>query len=553
MLKQKLLHIIFFNLILLVYSYNILAQDIKKDITIVKAYQPVVQDFSKINLMPVFADTATLVPSFQYSIQSQKANVDFKPRPVPLAKMAPETVPTLLNNFITMGIGNPWSPLVDAGFSTGRSKQTNVGLYLHHESAKGKVFIENTKNKIDAPFSQSYIDLYGRRIFKKSVLTGNLNYNSERFNYYGITNASRELYRPDSMIQHFQTGKFKINFYSLNTDSNRLIYSANSNFIYFTDKNNHNITSVQFNAEAGKMFKEFYIGSNVDYKTFVSGGTNDSSYNSLFTWRPYLVKSKNEWQLKAGLNITSDKNDSATTLYVFPFVSFEFVILPRVLKAYLSYDGWVESNNYYHLTLSNPYIKPGTFGQTTSCNASVTATLSGSLSNEITYSLTGNYQQIKNKMFFVNLVDSPFYNKFIPVYDNVELMQFFLDIDYKMNRKLNLKIQSNYKHFSMLKQKQPWGIPLFELKGVLQYNMHDKIFSNSTVGFLSNRYAIQPLTGESKSLNAIFYLNQKIEYRYTSKFYVFVEVKNLTATRYHYWSQYNHYRFQFMGGFTYLF
>jgi len=124
MIRKVFFLLIIYNLsIILIYS-----QDIKKDITIVKPYQPTIQDFYKINLMPSFSDTSYMSPQFNYLIKSVKIDVPYQPKNIPIAKIAPESTTSLLNNYLKLGIGNPNSPYAEVSFTNGRDKNTHTAF-----------------------------------------------------------------------------------------------------------------------------------------------------------------------------------------------------------------------------------------------------------------------------------------------------------------------------------------------------------------------------------------------------------------------------------------
>jgi hypothetical protein len=540
-------------LILVFISKPLTAQDIKKDITIVKPYQPSVQEFYKINLMPIFNDTINLNPQFSYNINTVKVMAPYNPRPIAMATIAPETVPTLFNNYMILGIGNPWAPNIEASFNNGRSKNSAIGVTLSHQSAKGSVRVDNTNSKIDAPYSNNSVDIYGKYLLKKSALNGDISYTSNKYYFYGITAPSHPYYKKDTFDQYLQKGRASITFKSLSNDSSHIIYDTKFNYHFLADNFGNYENYAGFSAEGGKMLKTFYAGANISNYYYASSGNNDSSKYNLFTLRPYLIKAKNEWKLQGGLNISSDKDLTGNTLYVFPFAKFDFTILPQVLKISLSYDGYVRQNSYSKLIAENPFVKPGTFARNSSCNSSIDATISGSLSNEIQYSLAVDYQNIKNQIFFTNTVDSPFYNMFEPVYDDVELINVSTAVNFQINEKTNLNLTANYNYFDMLRQKKPWGVPIFNVSGFLTYNLHNKIISTTQLYIIGPRYSINPTSRSVETLKAFVDLNEKIEYRYTGKFSIFLEIKNLTATKYEYWNQYASYRFQLQGGIIFLF
>ena len=157
-------------LIMILVVHSSFSQELKKDVTVVKSYQPVIFDANKINFMPVFKDTVAVIPHFEYSIYPVQLNTVFRPRPMSAAKMAQEPLPVLNNNYLKLGIGNHLATVAELNISNSRSKENSYGLILKHHGIDGKVVLDNDK-KADAPFAFNEAAFYGKHIFKESELS----------------------------------------------------------------------------------------------------------------------------------------------------------------------------------------------------------------------------------------------------------------------------------------------------------------------------------------------------------------------------------------------
>jgi len=124
---------------------------------------------------------------------------------------------------------------------------------------------------------------------------------------------------------------------------------------------------------------------------------------------------------------------------------------------------------------------------------------------------------------------------------------------FKAFEKIDLSLAASFNNYSMMKQAQPWNLPIFDASAVIRYNIQNKIISTTNIFLIGQRYARNPITGKTITLNTFADINETIEYRYTKLFSIFLQIKNLTASKYQYWNQYSSYRFQIMGGITYIF
>jgi len=248
MIKNCKIKIFLITLIAFLLSVNKSAycQEINKEVTVVKAYKPEVKDATKINQMPEFNDTLAIIPKFEYSISSVKLNTPFTPRPVNAAKMIADPLTSLHTSYIKLGYGNYFTPLAELSISSQRSKENSFDIYLKHQSAKGTVTLDNNE-KVDAPYSNSEAILWGKHIFKKSVLSGNAGYFGDKSAFYGYNsnnpNVSTINFNINDNLQTYQGGNFALGFESLETDSTKLNYNLNQ--LQRPKKNNRSLLPLQ--------------------------------------------------------------------------------------------------------------------------------------------------------------------------------------------------------------------------------------------------------------------------------------------------------------------
>jgi hypothetical protein len=162
-----------------------------------------------------------------------------------------------------------------------------------------------------------------------------------------------------------------------------------------------------------------------------------------------------------------------------------------------------------------------------------------------------SYSEIDNQYFFINDTINRLANKFLVLYDNVELLKFSAGLDLRPSKHLFVSAKADYSIYSMTKLAEPWQMPAFESIISAKYSLRDKIILTADLFAMGSRYARDPQTGGSIALNPFADFNLGAEYRYTKILSLFIQFKNITSTKYSYWNQYPLYRFQVMGGFTY--
>lgn len=398
-------------------------QDIKKDVTVVKPYQPTVSDATKINQLPIFNDTVSFAPKFNYSIASVHMNTTFQPRTISAAKMAPEPLTFLYNNYLKLGLGNRLETLAELSIASNRSKKNSYGLLFKHHAANGDVRLEENNKKVDAPYADNEITLYGRHIFKESVLSGNVGYLGNKVAFYGYYPKLDTTLNKNDILQYYQGGKFNLTLESLETDSAHLYYKFSGGYNYISDNFKNAENQVALNGQAGKQYNEYYLGAEFQYNYFMPGANNDSVHNAVITLKPYISKSKGDWRFHIGIDATNDNTEKGNTFHPYLDANLEFAVVKSVLNAFIGYNGYLEINNLASIASVNPFIFPGLRLKNTNHKTHIFGGLKGNATTDIYYSAQASYSEIDDQYFFVN-DSSVLSNKFFAVPDDIELVGF---------------------------------------------------------------------------------------------------------------------------------
>ncbi len=540
---------IFIFSIFLLFALEVIGQDIKKDVTVVKPYQPTIPDANKINQLPVFNDTVSVAPKFNYSIATVQMNTTFQPRIINAAKMAPEPLKFLYNNYLKLGLGNRLETLAELSIASNRSKKNSYGIFFKHHAANGEVKLENEK-RVDAPYADNEITFYGRHIFKKSVLSGNVGYLGNKVAFYGYNPKLDTALNKNNILQLYQGGKFNLSSESLETDSTHFYYKFSGGYNYISDNFKNAENQISLNGKGGEQYNEYYVGAELHYDYFMPGANNDTIHDAIITLKPYLSKSKGDWRFHIGIDATNDNTEKGNTFHPYLDANLDFVVVKSVLNAFLGFNGYLETNNLASVASINPFIEPGLHLKNTNHKTHIFGGLKGNATSDIYYSAQASYSEIDDQYFFIN-DSSILSNKFLAVYDNIELLQFSTEFDIKASEKLSILARGNYYIYSMSGQTEPWQMPNLDATITLKYNLRNKIILNTDICTVGRRYARDPKTGDPILMNPFFDFNLGIEYRYTKILSLFLQFKNLTATRYLIWNQYPAYRFQVMAGLTY--
>ncbi|UCG26914.1 MAG: hypothetical protein JSV24_08005, partial [Bacteroidales bacterium] len=404
---------------------------IRKEVRVVKPYEPSLSDAYKINLLPVLDDTVQFIPEYNYSIAPTSFSPEYRLRPIRPARMLGEPLPKLYNSLLKLGFGSYWTPFAEVNINSLRSKDYSIGAFGKHMSSQGKVLLENDR-EVFGGYGNSEISLYGKKIFSETILSGELGMRSDQAYYYGYDTendsiADTSLVKKD-IKQSFLLLSGKVRVQSGHSDSTRFRYDLGFRYDYFSDKYKMVEHGFLLDGRFSKLIGRQYLGGDLLAQYIDKSEGIDSSFNAFLKVAPWFMKRKEQWRLKAGINLSFDITDGNTVPHFYPQAELQFRVIENLLLAYIGVDGKLEMNNYRVVATENPYIIPGLNVKNTDYNMIVYGGFAGNISSETSFRIRASYSLVDDMHFFVNDTSDILRNKFHVEYDDVELKSLYGEI-----------------------------------------------------------------------------------------------------------------------------
>ncbi len=543
----------FFMLPLLTYTEAFSQTPIKKEVEVVKPYEPVVSDANKINILPKINDTVTIKPTVQYSIVPTMINTEYQVNPINAAKMLSMPLPKLYNSYLKLGFGNYTTPLAEVYINSLRSKKYSAGFFFRHQSSAGKVTLDNNA-KVNAGYSGTSGELFGKKFFKSSYLYGSGAVSENSVFRYGYNPKLDTVLEKGDIRQNFLLVKLNTGLRSTHSDSSKLSYNVNFGYNFFQDRTKHNENNVDINGQFSKRYENKMLGLNASYDLLKPNALLDSTKNSnsLFMLNPWVGLSSPDYRLKLGLNICFENQDNAFSLRLYPDAEFQFIAVKDVIIPFLGLTGAVKNHSYRDIANENPFIRPDLKVRNSNLKLNFYGGLKGNLGPKASYVLKFDYSSLDNQYFFVNDTSSVLRNQFTVAYTSVDIFTEHIELNYDVSEHLSLGLKTNFYQYTLVTEQQAWHRPSYDMALSAKYNLRNKILVDFDILGLGKRYAKeynpQPMT---KELPSVLDFNLGIEYRYTKILSVWLRFNNFTAAKYYAWDQYPSQRFNLMAGFTY--
>lgn len=554
-----------FLLIIVLFLAVVMVQAQNQEVTIIAPYQPSISDAVKINAQPVMPDTTIALPPMSYSITSRVAATGFEITPVKPALIDINVPHQLHRNFLRAGFGNYTTPSFELFTNSLNSGKYAIGFHARHLSSAG-----NIDDVATSGFSHNNVSIYASRYLRKLVINGKLDYQHDVVHYYGFQPSDDTLHpiADDELRQRYSMvgGDF-----SLGTIKRR---GGNKNFdadVHFYHLNNLNETSelnigtkANFNSQTQFLnfvkSQELGIDLTLDYyhnaDSLIAGNALATSLT------PYIRLHMGYLQLRLGVT-GALAADSASKFYVYPDIRADYQVIPDFLTFYAAVSGGLHRNSFKEIINENPWADPLFPLGFTSTSFDIRGGVTGKIDQLFNYNFSVSYASIDNMLYYNNDFTSAyspevavnFGNKFTGIYDDTKVTTVSLEAGYTQGARFDLLLCGAYHDYKPATQAKAWHKPALEVALLAHYNVGEKLALSGEVFYNSKTY-VQVLKNKTLIVDhnkAYVDVNLGAEYRFSEKIAVFVQLNNLTSTRYYRYYQYPSQRINVMGGFTFSF
>lgn len=561
---------------------------LRKEVEVVKAYQPSIQEVQKINDIPQIKAEQTEAPTFDYSIFSKPVFTTFDPTPVAAAKMVGDPRPEMKNGLLKLGIGNYQTPYGELFFNAQPSKKSNFGLHFGHLSSSGKIKLLND-DKVKAPEAQTSGEIFGERFFRKSSLSGSVGFDRKALSYYGYTGDRLTDEQKDQMIpwfgekQYFLKGIAKVSLKSATLSKDELNYDFGAKYQYFTSKTGQTEHEVVLSGNVSKKIDNA-LGMLDASLTVYKADSILSRFSETFGKKRQTILRANpsfRWagetaSIEFGLNTTLlfDADTDASFL-ISPKVQASWSPVPQVLTLFAGVDGHVQHNTYSAIAAENPYVDPYHDLRNTNYKYVVSGGFKGKFTPKTNYVAQASYSVIEDQHFYyiegtdiykpsstVRLLN----NTFNWLYDDVNVFKLSGEILHSVSDNFSVHLLGNYYSYEMKSLEKPWQMPDFDftLSGI--YKPIEQLKFSADIFMVGKRAALI-LNSDSQNLPSAKLVPEKIEvnmdpiidmnvgaeYQFSPKLNFFFKLNNFGFQKYEQWLGYTNKSFNWLAGISYSF
>ncbi len=533
----------------------------KVEMTVVAPYQPDIKDANKINFNPVSNDTTEPKPNFSYKILNNQIKVKYEPEAIEAAKMTGEPITKLYSNYLKAGGGSYFTSYGEYWYMNTRSKTKSFGGHVKHKASSGKI-----QDYGFPGFSENAIDLNGSYYKDKQFnLTGKTGFSRDVVHFYGYnpTDFTPEPSKND-IKQRFSTIKLSGKISSVYTDSSKVGYQAGLDFYHLTDKFNTREMNICVYGKVGqtKKFSDLSPTQHWELKTAVDffndkSATWSSHSSAIVTLNPAIETKVKDLEIRFGIK-TEVEADSTAFLRIHPDIKLGLTLIPYWLRLNAGFDGGTERNSFFKFIQENPFVVSDIQLMYKDIKYRIYGGINSTLFHVLDVQVSFSKSQIKNMPFYVNDLAMPYQNKFRVIYDDdCGLFEINSEIAYQWSEVFRSMIRFNYHQYTTsTNQALPWQRPDYDFSIGGKYNLQNKILVGAEFIYYDRMYALSYNSQgkvESKFIRSRPDFNLSFEYRYTKMLSAFINLNNLTNTRYYFWNNYPSQKFNVLAGLTFTF
>ncbi len=552
---------------------------LNREVEVVKSFKPTIQDAHKINDMPKIEETEHQKPTFNYSIKSEPIVNSFAVTPLKAASVA--SAPKTENGYglIRAGVGNYNRPYGEFFFNHLASKKSIFGIHAKHLSSNGTLKLEGG-DRVKAPFSNNEAEVYFNQFFRASVLSVNVNYDRDAFNYYGYPLNPVPEQLPNPSINYFNTkqafsrGGVTVKLDNPSIEMNDPFFGFDFDYHYFSTKTGQTENYGKFVAHVQKPFS-FGTGL-LDAGVFYTQANNivnrndkdiDIRQQSWLYLNPAVYFNKKTFNAKLGLKTwyVTD-NEINPMVRIAPDILLNYMPVKNIIKLYAGIDGNYENNYYSKIAYENPFVNPDHDAYNSFQKIRFYGGFDGKFAPKTNFKIGFDYSITDNQQFYY-LQEYPLspssassakvvYNDFSILYDDINLFKINIEVIHRSSDKLDLLLSGNYYSYKLDEQLEAWNMPDWDATLSLGYKITEQLSMSADFFLIGERKALIQEKGKEgvpTTLATAFDMNLRGNYKITEKFSVFTQLNNFGFQQYQRWFGYPVQSLNFLAGVSYAF
>lgn len=550
------------------------------DVEIVTESDRSITPATRIHSRPAAIDTTISTTVVEYPLLVLKEQTSLEVDEIAPAniRLRPQLA-QLYKGYAKIGLGSRLQALGEVYYNSERSRKANWGVHALHHSEWGKL-----KDYAPSTYDNTRAKLFGKIEETRYSYGGEVTYKNQGLHYYGFENPDADR---DSIRQRYQSIGFNGFFDSHKKDSAMLNYRIGVEYNNFMDRKPQEDTLKkwrgmenyaalrtrwEYNGSTNLILANLRADLDLAYNDYRYGVKDEAitpldtglvTQNVLVQLRPvtnfYGLDRKLHFHVGGELSL--DWNDKFRA-YLYPLAEVKYSLFRDMFIPYVGIEGGLKQQRFELLAKENEFINSNHVLRNES-RYEVYGGIKGTLSSRISFNAGVRFANARDHALFVNDTIYSSGNQFRVEYDTLSITTISASISYQENEKLKVDLIGRFHSYQAKNNPYAWNLPQFEIITRGRYNIADKLIASLDFTLETGRRArvfdtslegVEEQDGiYFKKLGVIPDVNVGVEFRYSKRMSIFLNLNNVIAQRYNRWYDYPVNGFQAMAGLTFRF
>ena len=564
-------------------------EDLNREMTLEREYDPTVQDANKVNTLPEVKEPEVTKRAIDYSPFTMPTDPEKQIIVLPSGNIMTQLDYNKRRGYLHLGAGMHLNIDGDFGYHILSTEKDKLNVFFSHRSTNGKAnyyhvdywnFDEDTKAKLNDNLGG--IDY--AHAFERAILDLGVQYRYTGFNYWGIPPRDTST-GPDYYLDHSdretnqvnQTIQAKVGV-EAHEDAD-VFYLVDVDYINFSHKYGFNkeldgptehTLDAKFDLNARFSGEQrLGVSGQVEYFAYSLpvypagiGACEFQNHAEIIVSPYYKVKGDN-WNVKLGANVmfVTGEDDSFSAS---PNVEADVEVADRT-SLYLTAKGRLYSNSAYETSLVNRYANPAEEIAPTREWLNGQLGIKSGVAKSFWFDVFAGYRIASDEALFYpaevyTTTEGLSFCGLLDALTEIDTKRFFAgaNLKYSYQNYLDIAVKGVYNHWTAehtpdepgipnLGDIHAYGKPEVELNANFTLKPIDKLAISLNYYLATGRYAYTPLDSNVK-LDNINELNLTGSYTFNDTFGVFVKATNLLNQEYDLYYGYPAQGISVMGG-----
>ncbi|MCD7936846.1 MAG: TonB-dependent receptor [Tannerellaceae bacterium] len=536
-------------------------QDLSRELTLEREYDPTVQDANKVNTLPVVREPEVKRTTIEYASYSLPMDPAKELYVLPSGKVMTDILYSPYKGYFNFGIGNYMNVNGDIGYHILNTEQDKLNIFFSHRSTNGKVKYLDSDEKVKAKLNDNLGGVNYKHTFTNLDLKLGARYGYSGFNYYGMPDpVSSRAFDAETYQGNQQVG---VQAGIISHENDPFGYLLDVEYVNFSNRYSfgkgmdglsENNIGVKGGLNTGFGGNQLIgLDARLDFFAYnLPNSLNDRFDNyAEVTVSPYYKIRESNLEVKLGVNVMFITGDHSK-FFVSPNIYAQTEFVDKTVL-YFDANGRIESNSAYRLSQLNRYIDP-TLGVAPSRTwLDATLGIKSGIVPGFWFNVFAGYKITDDDVFFIQQT-LPSNSSTQAVWGNVS--QSFLmnskvfkggvELKYAYQKLFDVYLKTVYSNWNVDTDYKAYGKPDLEFMAGVDIRPVDKLTVSADYRLAGGRYGMY--CGQEVKMKNINELNLTGTYAINNVLGVYLKINNALGQKYEYLPGYPLQGFSIMGG-----